>query len=363
MANQNSILPKNVSDTEAKARKIILSNSTNNLLDNNGIASPNANPQNNNAVLGKSYLNSLYPDEIEYYACAFELVDSNGNAVEFFSFPVMPNSMTEQFQTIASIKKTFGGVVVNKNSTFIPFNIQVSGDFGRRFRNVYSGNKIDSINGNNKQITNNNLNQKKDLQGNTVTSFFDTDNKTGYGSTKILESIFKKSLKVDDYGGSYNLYFYNLSFNSKYNVEVINFNFSQNRDRNMIWTYSFSLRAIAPALNTRNYQKVSSSIQNIRSLDSINNEAKQQANSLNPVLLDPKNKISKVEKILYNVSSNVNHAATKFGSDNPKALNAINEVISLAKNQNRTFIATVGVDISNGIQRADFLTRKIIGEQ
>lgn len=352
----SSILPITIQTTENNLKSLILQSPNNNA--NNDVTIGNtASTGIQQEATGRAYVNSLFPNEIEFYACALELIDSNGTTIQFFSFPVMPSAINESFQNIASIKKTNSGVVVNKNDSFIPFNISISGDFGRRFRSLYGGNQgISSINGNsNFEFDGGFYNSNNDFPDNT--NLFDTDNKTGYGSSKILEYILRKSLSSDSNGKPYNLYFYNLAFNSTYNVEVQNFTFSQTKDRNMIWSYSLSLRALSLATTTNN--NVAASLSDLRTVSDLTNEAKQQSTSIENVDTSLINGLSPVEQILYGVSSTLNVTVNKYSSTNPKIANAIGNVLTLAKNQNTIFLATIGVNNGQQLQRYSALNQII----
>lgn len=209
---------------------------------------------------GREKLSALYPDEIEYYACAFELLNSKGETVEFFSFPVLPQSMQETKNSSSSIKKTLGGVVVMNHTTFVPFDIAISGNFGRKMREVdyksITEDKISNVSGTkteNIDIINEQGNKETVKEGQIETvvikhkKIFSEQYKTGYGSIKIVERIFKRAQSSDAYNKPYRLIFYNLSLNSNYLVEPLNLQISQTREQNLIWSYSMQLKAIAPA--------------------------------------------------------------------------------------------------------------------
>lgn len=370
MTNTFSILPNSVQNTENKLRRDIL-NPRSLGISNSDITTGNnaVNDLDTNAVLevkGRDYINSKFPDEIEFYACAFELVDSTGKTVEFFSFPVMPSSMNESFQNISSVKKTMSGVVINKNPSFIPFKISISGDFGRRFRNVYSLDKPAAITGTLTPGTgaiglgsdaNNLINRNK-----KVSNIFDTDNKTGYGSTKILEKIMKLSVGSDNYQKPYSLYFYNLAFNSAFQVDIETFSFSQSKDKNMIWSYSISLKAICPAEVTEGNFHKQVSMSFLRGISDITNEAKQQSSSLELISLDPKTNLSKIEKILYGETKKFNNAFSKFKGKNGKSFDIFDEILNQARGvgESRFFVGTLGTTVSGGLQRFSAFRKSII---
>jgi len=192
--------------------------------------------------VGKEEVHNKYPNEIEYYACALELVDSNGDTKSFFSFPVMPSNINIHKEGHISIQKTMAGVVVHSNPTFNPFPIQLSGNFGRRFRKIMAFDK---------KVVNESKSDAFEPIGNTLTgtnqlseakisanASFSTDYKTGYGNMKLMEKLLLKSKELDSNSRPYRLLFYNLSFNHIYMVEMENIMFSQSRETNAIWTYS-----------------------------------------------------------------------------------------------------------------------------
>jgi hypothetical protein len=366
----SSILPPKVQAAENRLKADIIP-ATNTALDvvagltgantaTNGILSDISGNQFAQAeVKGKAYINSQFPDEVEYYACAVELVDSSGNTQEFFSFPVLPSSMSEAFQNIATIKKTNSGVVVNKNDSFIPFNLNITGDFGRRFRSITSDSAVKAIAGNNNADQNaiaiaTQTTGNYNAQGLPV---FDADNKTGYGSTKILERIMRRSLTVDSNNKPFNLYFYNLAFNSAYNVEVQNFTFSQSKDKNMIWSYNIAFRALCLASTTNS--NVKSSLSDLRSVSAIMNEGSQQSSIIGIINTSTNNNCSPVEQILYGITPTYRTTVNKLAKTSPVLLNAINNVINLAKDQNTIFLATLGNSSGNGLQRFSALRQTI----
>ena len=371
MESNSSILSTTVSNAEKKLRSSLLMGGTLDMLgEPRNDFSPSAET--------RESLHSKFPKEFEYYACAFELTDSSGNTVDFFSFPVMPSQISESLQNNASIRKTSGGVIVNKNPTFIPFNTQISGDFGRRFRflggrSIDANGRINSVYGDNSPQTEIGKTDKDFYSVNGSSNIFDTDCKTGYGSTKLLERILRRSLAPDSSGKPFNLYFYNLAFDSKYNVEFITTNFSISQDRNMIWRYAISLRFLAPAENTLSADHLRSSLKSLMTLSRITNISKRQSAAIFDVSKDSKeryNKLSPAEKLLYNISQKVNGQngiLTKFGQKHSAGIDMIEQILKRANNNNRAMIGALnavginGLDITSKIQRARFISRRIIG--
>lgn len=191
------------------------------------------------ASVGRAGLHSLYPDEFEYYACALELVDSKGDITDSLTFPVMPSNITEQEPNIINIKKSAHAVISLHSNGFVPFNINISGTFGRKLR-LMIGNK--QVNGTAFRF--NTVNEGLKSARNAV---FNTQIKSGYGVIKVLEGIKRKSVQLDSYGLPYKCFFYNLSLNSNHLVEIRNLTKSMNEGTNMIWQYALEFTAIAPA--------------------------------------------------------------------------------------------------------------------
>jgi hypothetical protein len=237
---------------------------------------------------GKAQLHALHPEEFEYYALALELLDSNNETEMFLLFPVMPSSITEDERSINNIQKTLGGVVVNNNNTFVPFDIVLNGTFGKKFR-LASGLKdtIDSSSQPDYFGTGIYL-PGKTLQNITVTNVknkaFSETIKTGYGLQKILRKMYRASFKLDAVGGSRKLLYYNLALNSSYVVEPLNFNSFMNKDNNMMWQYVLNLKAIAPINRLSSYYK--GRLQDITQQNYMNKNANYNGRKIDNILTD-----------------------------------------------------------------------------
>lgn len=210
--------------------------------------------------LGKPAMSALYPNDFEYYACALELVDSRDNVVYSLIFPVMPSEINESSISISNIKKTNSGVISIFNPTFVPIDLKIDGDFGRKFRIMVNdvATTFTGIVGNL-------------VRGKSISNFespeFDLKVKTGYGVIKHLQKIYEKSFKLDIYGKPHKCYFYNLALNSHYLVELKNLTNNQTQQDNMIWKYSLLMKAIAPAYSIK--KKFKSSLTTILTFDII----------------------------------------------------------------------------------------------
>lgn len=204
-------------------------------------------------TVGKINLNANYPDEFELYLFAFELIDYKGTVLQYFIFPDNPKAIREAQPQMSTVTKSMTGVVVLNNPTFVPVDISMSGTFGRRLRILIGKNTLTLashyITAQVQQLTNSGDQQS----GNNASPVFDTQVKTGYGCTKILEKILKDASKLDD-GNPRTLIFYNLALGNSYVVEITTPPvFEMSEDNNMLWQYSVSLKGVAPADNFVKY--------------------------------------------------------------------------------------------------------------
>lgn len=194
--------------------------------------------------LGASTLHYLFPQDFEVYICSLELVDSSDKTLDLFVWPVMPEEMSENISTLTNIQKTSGGVCVLKTDTFIPTDIMIRGNFGRKLKLLLGRDKLDFTA----------INYSTSAEGafhsygemNFHNKFFSNTIKTGYGAYKVLQSIVEKSRMLDKNKNPLHLYFYNPALGNSYMVEAVNIQPRQSRDLNMIWSYTLNLRSVAP---------------------------------------------------------------------------------------------------------------------
>lgn len=198
------------------------------------------------AQIGRAGLHALFPKDIEYYFLALELVDSQGNTVDYFAWPILPDEIKETQQELTAINKTMGGVNVLKNPTFNPRTISLRGDFGRKFKLLLGGNPIEfagfglSVQNGKFSVSTPNLLENK-------TPEFSSFVKNGYGCIKLLEAIKEKSKKLDADQKPNALYLYNPILGNNYQVEVNSFSIMQDKNEyNMRPGYSMQLTAVAP---------------------------------------------------------------------------------------------------------------------
>lgn len=214
------------------------------------------------ANMTRGVMHSMYPNDFEYYMMSFELINSKGVRENMLVFPVLPEEITQSVNTLSSVKKTSSAVVAMFNPTFVPYQISISGTFGKRLRILLGEKEILGIGFN--------IRSKVGKQsGSKPTSTWNTSIKTGYGVTKVLEGILEKSQSLDIDGKPYRLVFNNASFNNDTVVEINNYRFSQSaRSNNGYWDYAIQMTAIAPAVAVRTTSPTS--LQKLIAIDQLN---------------------------------------------------------------------------------------------
>lgn len=191
--------------------------------------------------VGKAALNVKYPNEFELYVIALELINAKGDTLRYFVFPVMPSNIDETKPQLTNIKKTLGGVSVLSTPGFIPTDITITGNFGRKLR-ILLGTDYQEF-----------LNSFQDYGKVTKESFskgvqdvFEDRIKSGYGCCKILEEIIEECNTIDETDGIRSLIFHNLALGNSYLVKPTTLRFFQSQESNMIWNYNLTLKSIAP---------------------------------------------------------------------------------------------------------------------
>ena len=198
------------------------------------------------ANTGKAAMHALFPKDFSYYYLALELVDSQGNTVDYFGWPILPDSIRETHQEITTVKKTLGGTYVTNNSTFTPRQIAITGNFGRNFK-LLLGQQTIELAGFGFSMINGKFSQIKPNYLEDTVPQFSSIAKTGYGCVKLLQGMKEKSKQVDSYGKPYALYLYNPILGDNYQVVFNNFTHFQDKDQlNMISAYAITLTAVAP---------------------------------------------------------------------------------------------------------------------
>lgn len=228
--------------------------------------------------LGRATAHYLFPNDIEFYFVAFELVDSEDRTVQYFSFPINPSSIIFQDSEVTKIQRTLGGITTIKSVTFDPKTYTLQGDFGRNWKVIVNGSPFtfSALNFDFRQIG---FDLKNLKIGSPVLS---VEAKSGYGCIKMLEQIIKNAKQLDENGNPYKLYFYNTSLNHQYLVEPQDFTFSQNVQKNMIWQYSLRLNSIARLEDISSKSKLV--LANSLAIATINRQASGITRKLNSTL-------------------------------------------------------------------------------
>jgi hypothetical protein len=205
---------------------------------------------------GRAALHAKNPNDFEYYALSFELVDSNFNSLKIFHFPVMPNAISISRPSPLNVKKTGHGYFTQYTDAFQAYTITLQGTFGRKFRLLIHKEETDK--------------RLKD---------YDLNVKTGYGVTKVLEDMILQSQETVQQdvqtAGVENhkfLILYNLTFNQQFIVEVMNFQFTQSLENNTMWNYNLELKAMGDVRQLVGYDS-NKSLKNLLTNAKLNKQA------------------------------------------------------------------------------------------
>lgn len=199
--------------------------------------------------VGMQTISTLFPYDFEWYMCAFELTDSKDNTIDYLAFPIQPDSIQKTEPTRTNIKKSMAGVTVLTNDAYIPHDITIRGSFGRQFKLLLN---FKTIRGNvAKFSTTDGVFSLYQTAGKTPAIRFKSFNvaaKNGYGIIKILQAMVSKSVGLDDEGKPFKLYFYNMALGESYLVAIppSGAQFSQDVSKNMVWSYSITMKTLAP---------------------------------------------------------------------------------------------------------------------
>ena len=199
--------------------------------------------------IGRGALSVLFPKDFEAYIMGLELTDSNDNTIDYFAFPILPESITKTEPKRSNIKKTSTGITVLSSNSFVPEEITMKGNFGKTFR-FYLSPASPSVQG----VAFSTISGKYDLLSTKsriafgVAPKFSVGVKTGFGAHSILRAIISKSNGTDYSGRPFKLYFYNMALGESYLVTVppSGFTSTQTMNKNMIWEYTLNLTVIAP---------------------------------------------------------------------------------------------------------------------
>lgn len=237
----------------------------------------------NRAVLleqiGQSALNARYPKEFELYVCALELVDEQGKTLRYFIFPVMPSNLEENQPKLTNIKKTAAGVTILSTTTFVPVDVNISGNFGRKFKVLLGTDYVEFL----QSFSTQNGSVTADSLANGIVELFDSRVKTGYGCLKILEDIVNEADVVDE-NGARRLIFYNLAFGNSYVVKPMSFKIMMAQETNMIHGYSLALKGIAPLDALKSAQDLQDEAKQLNTTAFVQQKTDQIVNILTSVL-------------------------------------------------------------------------------
>lgn len=205
-------------------------------------------------LASKTVRNLLFPRDFEVYMCGIELTDFDGNTIDYFIFPVTPNSINKVENDRISYYRTFGGITILNADSFTPSQLTIQGNFGRNFKLLLST----------KQEA---LENFKALRFSASSGVYRADDvnsqftqksptlipniKTGFGCIKILQSIINKA-RGNDNGKPFRLYFYNSMLSEAYLVIPTKNPLQLNQDinsSNMMWNYTLNLEIISPLDN------------------------------------------------------------------------------------------------------------------
>ena len=238
------------------------------------------------SIMSRSDLSLLHPRDFEFYMMALELADSEDNLIDYFAFPVMPESISKVENQIVNSKKTMSGITVLTTQSNSIQSISIKGDFGRSFKLVLNP-RQPSVSGYAFSIDSGKYDQFK-MNANSVSMTFPSflqDIKTGFGAMNTLRSIIGKATCTDKSGNPLRLYLYNMALGEAYLVTLKpeGMTISQNLQKNMIWCYSLTLDILAPLELVRGGNRLSSSVAAV-SVAAIQKDLNSKLKSLRSVL-------------------------------------------------------------------------------
>lgn len=236
--------------------------------------------------LGGATLNALFPNEIEYYFISLELTNSDGNMIDYFIFPVMPENIVRPMQKRINTKQAINSITTITSDSFVPFDLQIKGNFGRAFKIIIAKEPV--------VFTALRYSMKAGIFSKTsifsdikqTGKEFNPAIKTGYGASKILQSIIDKSDGRDD-KGAFNLYFYNPAFGESYLVvpTANPLTFTQDEGKNMIWQYTMNLKVIAPLTSLKNQKDIQKKTFFMNSFSQIQKSMNTTASTIKKLIL------------------------------------------------------------------------------
>lgn len=199
--------------------------------------------------LGRTLLAAKFPKEFETYLMSLELVDSLGRTVDSITFPVMPNNIQKTENNRINVKKSGLGISVISSDSKTISELLIKGDFGRSFKLFLQPQK-EEVNGF----------AFRGLKLNT--SEFQIGIKTGFGAIKYLQNIISRVSSLDDIGQPMKLVLYNMALGEIYFVVPApnGIMYSQNQEKNMIWSYSLNFIILSDAFGLKSSLGSSSTV-------------------------------------------------------------------------------------------------------
>lgn len=212
-------------------------------------------------------LNALFPKEFDLYLLSLELVELDNSGIEkqvdYFTFPINPESISKREVYTKSVERTLNSVVVTRLSGFIPQEIIIKGNFGKNFKILDRQRKrTDCIE----------INDFASLYTNSEVS---TYIKSGYGSLKVLQEICYNSNSLKPLR---KLYLHNFMLGEDHQVEVMDLQIDMNKQSNMIWAYTLRLKTVAPQ-NVPSGDKLKKSLKSI-SIQAASNAARTAVDTI-----------------------------------------------------------------------------------
>lgn len=200
---------------------------------------------------GRSFLSILFPNDVESYFVSLELCDGETDeTLSLFTFPVNPDSFVKKEPYAFSVKKTFGGLVVNESVDDIPQDLTIKGNFGRSLK-LLTGNYVTDLFGISLEHVRGESQENRNQSTSTPTITRGIPNfiKTGYGCTKYLQRICQLAKMTDGENRiPRNLYFHNHILGESYLIKVKSLQIEQSMNTNMIHNYTLQMTCLGLAL-------------------------------------------------------------------------------------------------------------------
>lgn len=189
----------------------------------------------------KTVLSSMWPRDFELYMVSLELTNYRDEILDYMTFPVNPESISKTEPQLKNITRAYNSIVVNSSGMFVPQDISIKGNFGKKFKVLlrtsgFSGSFSSLVSKSGRSNNVEESNRKEELS-----PFF----KSGYGCLKVLQEICSRSSMKDD-DKSRRLYFHNFMLGESYLVEVLSMQEDMSMSTNMMWGYDLKLKVISP---------------------------------------------------------------------------------------------------------------------